>query len=43
MLAYFGGRERSVDELATLGAACGLTLAGVHAAGPNVVIRFASG
>lgn len=43
MLVYFGGRERSVTELAALAGACGLRLAGVHPAGPLAVAELVAG
>jgi len=40
MLAFFGGKERGVAELAALGAEAGLKLAAVHPAGPLAIVEF---
>jgi hypothetical protein len=40
MLAYFGGRERSVPELAALAAEAGLNLAAVHPASPMAIVEL---
>ena len=40
MLAYCGGKERSVQELGDLAAAAGLRTAGVHPAGTLSIVRF---
>jgi hypothetical protein len=40
MLAYYGGKERGVTDLAGLGAGCGLTVAGVHPAGTLSVVEL---
>jgi predicted O-methyltransferase YrrM len=40
MLAYTGGRERGVAELAALAAGAGLRLAGVHAAGGYTIVEL---
>jgi predicted transcriptional regulator len=41
MLVYTGGKERTVGELADLGADAGLALAGVHRAGPLAIVELA--
>jgi O-methyltransferase len=43
VLAYFGGRERSVAELAALAAASGLSVAAVHPAGSLSIIELSAG
>src|SRR5262249_10221471 len=40
MLAYFGGRERSVSELTALAAGAGLEARGMYAAGTNAIVEF---
>jgi hypothetical protein len=40
VLAYFGGRERGVAELATLAAAAGLRVAAMHPAGATPVVEL---
>jgi hypothetical protein len=40
MLAYFGGRERGVAELAALAADAGLTVAAVHPAGALAIVEL---
>jgi hypothetical protein len=40
VLAWFGGRERSVTELAALAAAAGLRVAAVHPAGATPVVEL---
>jgi hypothetical protein len=40
MLIYFGGRERSVPELAALAAEAGLNLAAVHPASPMAIVEL---
>jgi hypothetical protein len=40
VLAYFGGRERSVAQLATLAATAGLRVAAVHPAGTTPVVEL---
>lgn len=40
MLAYFGGRERSLAELAALASDSGLEVVAVHPAAPNAVIEL---
>jgi hypothetical protein len=43
VLAYFGGRERSLAELTTLAAAAGLRVAAVHPAGATPVVELTAG
>lgn len=43
VLAYFGGRERGVAELAALAAASGLSVAAVHPAGSLSIIELRAG
>jgi hypothetical protein len=43
VLAYFGGRERSLAELAALAAAAGLRVAAVHPAGATPVVELTAG
>ena len=43
MLLYFGGKERSVDQLAALAAEAGLRLVAVHAAGPMAIVELRAG
>ena len=40
VLAYFGGRERSLAELTALAAAAGLRVAAVHPAGATPVVEL---
>jgi hypothetical protein len=40
MLAYFGGKERDIEELAQLGAAAGLAVAAVHPASALSVVEL---
>jgi hypothetical protein len=40
MLAYFGGKERSVSELTALAAEAGLRLVAVHPAGPMAIVEY---
>lgn len=40
MMVYFGGRERTEQRYAELGAAAGLELAGAHDAAPLTVLEF---
>jgi hypothetical protein len=40
MLAYFGGRERSLAEVTSLAGASGLDLVAVHPATPNAVVEL---
>jgi hypothetical protein len=40
VLAYFGGRERTVAHLATVAAAAGLRVAAVHPAGTTPVVEL---
>jgi SAM-dependent methyltransferase len=42
VLAYFGGRERGLADLATLAAGAGLRMAAVHAAGATPVVEFSA-
>jgi O-methyltransferase domain len=42
-LAYFGGRERGVAELAALAAACGLSVAAVHPAESLSIVELSAG
>jgi predicted transcriptional regulator len=41
MLAYFGGRERSLGEISDLADESGLEVSAVHPAPPNVIIELA--
>jgi hypothetical protein len=41
MLAYYGGRERGVPELAALAESSGLRVVSTHSAGALVVMRLA--
>jgi hypothetical protein len=43
MLVYFAGKERSVAELAAMGAGCGLKLQAVHPAGPMAIVELRAG
>jgi O-methyltransferase len=43
MLVVYGAKERGVAELAALGADVGLRLAGVHRAGPSVIVELTRG
>jgi hypothetical protein len=43
VLAYFGGRERTVAQLATVAAAAGLRVAAVHPAGATPVVELTAG
>jgi O-methyltransferase len=43
VLAWFGGRERSVTELTALAAAAGLLVAAVHPAGATPVVELTAG
>jgi O-methyltransferase domain len=43
MLVVYGAKERGVAELAELGADVGLRLAGVHRAGPSVIVELSRG
>jgi len=43
MLAYFGGRERGVAQVAALAEAAGLRLAAVHPAGTLGIVELAAG
>ena len=40
MLVYFGGRERGVEELTTLGVSAGLRVAAVHPAGELALVEM---
>ena len=42
MLVYFGGKERSVEQLADLAGEAGLRLVAVHPAGPLAVVELRS-
>jgi hypothetical protein len=42
VLAYFGGRERDLDQLSALAAAAGLRVAAVHPAGATPVVELAA-
>jgi predicted transcriptional regulator len=41
MLAYFGGRERSLAEIAALAAESGLHVVAIHPAAPNAIVELA--
>jgi hypothetical protein len=41
MLAYFGGRERSLGEISDLAGESGLVVIAIHPAPPNVIIELA--
>lgn len=41
MLAYFGGRERSLTDLTALAAGAGLEVVAVHRAVPNAIVELA--
>ncbi|MEO3814708.1 methyltransferase [Sphaerisporangium sp. B11E5] len=42
MLAYYGGKERGVSDLAGLGASCGLSVTAVHPAGVLSVVEMSA-
>ena len=43
MLVYFGGKERTVAQIATLAADAGLQLVAVHPAGPMAIVELRPG